>query len=747
MDNRESPTIDVANMDPALYKAASEDDIWRSAGVAKSIQTLTRFAEANDLTLCLTPQRNTVLHIAVEFGHQNIVEKVIQLCPSLISQHNSKGDTPLHVAARAGHLGLTQLLTPALNLEEGNPTLEEGNPVRHAGSVVLRMRNLEGNNPIHEALKKSHGEVALHLLAYEERHELACEVNVAEESLLYLAAEAGLDEVVQKIIDGGDYSTRGPDGQNPLHIAVIKGRSGVVKILLDKESKFIPQADRFGNTVLHYASAKSYCRVLEDKDKDHPWTQADDQKKILELLLEDNPSLAYIPNINGDYPLFIAIKNDFGLAVDTILDRCPDSAELVNQKGQNALHLAVMEKNEYIIYRLMHRSECKKLINEPDDDGNTPMHLATLTNQEKIVKLLTRKGTVDLTMSNKGGLTAMDICGYTKTKHPIRNTLRKYGAVPSRHRWQQLFPSSGINKVEISPEFKEAIKTLPVVTVLVATVTFAAAFTVPGGYRNDGPSEGLPVFMRNAALQAFVLSDILAFFSSMAATVLLVYANAHSEDAFKVQSALKTCYNISGVAILATIIAFLTAVSMAATILLVYANARSEDAFKINYVLKTCYYISGVAILATIIAFVTAMYVLTSKESLWLAVISLILDAIDAILDHCPDSAELVYQKGQNALHLALMEKNRHTIYWLAKRLEFKKLINEPNNDGNTPMHLVTLTNQKEMVEPLIHRGPADLTMSNKEGLTAMDICGYMETEAYEMVLSPAGQLYYGVKY
>ncbi|XXG69260.1 hypothetical protein AAC387_Pa06g2177 [Persea americana] len=220
MDNRESPTIGVAKMDPALYKAASEEDIGRPAGVAKSIRILTRFAEANNLTLCLTPQRNTVLHIAVEFGHQNIVEKVIQLCSSLISQHNSKGDTPLHVAARAGHLGLTQLLAPALNLEEGNP-------VRHAGSVALRMRNLEGNNPIHEALKKSHREVALHLLAFEQSHELACELNVDGESLLYLAAEAGLDEVVQKIIDGGDYNTGGPDGQNPLHIAVIKGRSGM----------------------------------------------------------------------------------------------------------------------------------------------------------------------------------------------------------------------------------------------------------------------------------------------------------------------------------------------------------------------------------------------------------------------------------------------------------------------------------------------------------------------------------------
>eukprot|EP00268_Persea_americana_P038661 TRINITY_DN38297_c0_g1_i4.p1 TRINITY_DN38297_c0_g1~~TRINITY_DN38297_c0_g1_i4.p1 ORF type:complete len:627 (-),score=99.52 TRINITY_DN38297_c0_g1_i4:60-1940(-) len=587
--HRVYPMVRLENMDPKLYKATMKGDM----------ELLASIVEVDcppDLTLCLTPQKNTALHIAVKFMRQEIAQRMVQLCPSLISQPNSKDDTPLHVAARAGHLGLTKLLTPALNLAEGNPALEEGNPVRHAGSVALRMRNLEGNNPVHEALKKSHGEVALHLLAFEESHELACELNVVGESLLYLAAEAGQDEVVQKIIDSGDYNTGGPDGQNPLHIAVIKGRSGVVEILLDKASNLIPQVDGFGNTVLHYASAKSYRRVLEDedddKDSDYPWSQGFYQKRILKLLLKANPSLAYVPNRNGDYPLFIAIRKDFQWAIDTILDHCPDSIELVNQKGQNALHLAVMEKNQSIISWPTRRLAFKKLINEPDNDGNTPMHLATRTDRHDIVESFINEGTVDLTMSNKEGLTAMDICGYTETEHPIRDTLRKYGAVPSRHRWQERFlvasPVSEPTFVEISREFKSAIQTLPVVTVLVATVTFAAAFTVPGGYNNDGSQEGSPVFMRDAALQAFLVSDILAFCSSMVATVLLVYANAHSEDAFLISSTLKTCY-----------------------------------------------YISGVAIIATITAFVTAVYVLTAKVSLWLAVTSLLLGFVVPLFLFC----------------------------------------------------------------------------------------------------------------
>ncbi|KAJ8627920.1 hypothetical protein MRB53_021227 [Persea americana] len=225
------------------------------------------------------------------------------------------------------------------------------------------------------------------------------------------------------------------------------------------------------------------------------------------------------------------------------------------------------------------------------------MHLATRTDRYDIVKLLISRGSPDLTMSNKEGLTAMDICGYTKTGHTIRDTLRVVGAIPGRSRWQERFPISfktppspkPYKTVNFDPSVQSTIKILPIVTTLVATVTFAAAFTMPGGYKNDGPHESLPAFMRNTALQAFVLSDIFAFCSSMVATMLLVYV-----------------------------------------------NALSGDAFLIDYALHMCYRISGVAILSTITALVTAVYVLTSKESLWLAVTSLLMgSAVPLLLFFC----------------------------------------------------------------------------------------------------------------
>ena len=69
--------------------------------------------------------------------------------------------------------------------------------------------------------------------------------------------------------------------------------------------------------------------------------------------------------------------------------------------------------------------------------------------------------------------------------------------------------------------------TTTIASVLIATVTFAAAFTVPGGYvADDHPRAGTAVLARRFAFRAFVASDAMAFLCSIAATCFLVYGGA-----------------------------------------------------------------------------------------------------------------------------------------------------------------------------------------------------------------------------
>jgi hypothetical protein len=62
-----------------------------------------------------------------------------------------------------------------------------------------------------------------------------------------------------------------------------------------------------------------------------------------------------------------------------------------------------------------------------------------------------------------------------------------------------------------------------IVTALVATVAFASAFTLPGGYQGDGAAAA-GTAGKSYAFDAFILADTLAFIFSMVATCSLVYA-------------------------------------------------------------------------------------------------------------------------------------------------------------------------------------------------------------------------------
>lgn len=68
-----------------------------------------------------------------------------------------------------------------------------------------------------------------------------------------------------------------------------------------------------------------------------------------------------------------------------------------------------------------------------------------------------------------------------------------------------------------------------IVAALVATVTFTAGFTIPGGFNgNEGPNQGLAILTRKDAFKAFMVTDAIAFLLS--ASLLVIYFFAATYD-------------------------------------------------------------------------------------------------------------------------------------------------------------------------------------------------------------------------
>lgn len=82
------------------------------------------------------------------------------------------------------------------------------------------------------------------------------------------------------------------------------------------------------------------------------------------------------------------------------------------------------------------------------------------------------------------------------------------------------------NKIEATEDepSNEDGKTETIGSVLIATVAFAAAFTVPGGFiADDHPNAGTAILAKKFAFRAFVVSDTMAFACSIVATSFLIY--------------------------------------------------------------------------------------------------------------------------------------------------------------------------------------------------------------------------------
>jgi len=143
-----------------------------------------------------SPKGNTVLHVAALYGNDSCVERILEICPAeLLRAKNRNGDTPLHVAARAGKIpSLHQLVATLLRY-----------PITKKATWAIPETNNLGNTLFHEALLNGHKDVMVILDSTPTfRNWVVKNVfiirNRQGKSVLHLAFEKGYEDIVDDLL-------------------------------------------------------------------------------------------------------------------------------------------------------------------------------------------------------------------------------------------------------------------------------------------------------------------------------------------------------------------------------------------------------------------------------------------------------------------------------------------------------------------------------------------------------------------
>ncbi|KAL3821494.1 hypothetical protein ACJIZ3_007399 [Penstemon smallii] len=418
--------------------------------------------------------------------------------PGWILKKNINGDSALHMAARAGNM---LSVTPLLQIEEASSST-----ARYRDNRV-REKNRRGNTPVHEALISGHKPVASYLIQVDPEV-LYC-LNYKRESPLYMAVEAGLPDIVSLILQNmTDHERMNQQFKlkSPVHLAIKKKNRVVLEAMFNGNPSFIYFKDDKGRTPLHYGAYFGYYEEVR-------------------IMLGKYSLGATLRDRRGLCPIHLASIGGHVNIIKLLLLEFIDLKVVRDKSDRNILHHAARNGRYNVVKFILNNPNMEGLLNMQDVRGNIPLHYATVGWHPRIVSALTWDHRVDVKVANHTGMTALDAAeAYIDERPSFRQRLTwsalKSAGVP-RSRPPQTNTLSNNSNVEY---FATRVNTLLVVATLLATLAFAAGFTMPGGYSSSENDLGMATMLRKQAFQVFVVSDSITVYFSLVAILSLVFA-------------------------------------------------------------------------------------------------------------------------------------------------------------------------------------------------------------------------------
>ncbi|RDX80992.1 Ankyrin repeat-containing protein BDA1, partial [Mucuna pruriens] len=266
--------------------------------------------------------------------------------------------------------------------------------------------------------------------------------------------------------------------ETPLHVAVSAGHVHFATEIMTLKPSFAEKLNPQGLTPIHLAIELGHITIAL-------------------CLVHINKDLVRVKGREGLTPLHLASQKGEITLLTEFLKACPDSIKDVTVRNETALHIALRHEQYaalQVLFRwLVTNSQIgaihleRTILNWKDEQGNTILHVAAVNNNTEAVKLLLKSWMI-LDSKNLEGQTTLDIA----SSEDIKMVLVKAGSrikVITKIRWlitstsEWIMCKSGMREL-VSEEARNAYL---IVSTLVATATYQAALSPPGGlYQTDG---------------------------------------------------------------------------------------------------------------------------------------------------------------------------------------------------------------------------------------------------------------------
>ncbi|MED6219809.1 hypothetical protein PIB30_039104 [Stylosanthes scabra] len=422
--------------------------------------------------------KNTVLHIAALYGNDEMADHAVQQEPDIIFSINKNEDTPLHVAARAGHFSTIRTILGSYRVKSNNNSAKL--------LELMKMENRQGNTMLHEAMKSgssSEGTIIFDALEAftttggqgasvslsQSCYELALDVtDGGTESVLCLAVEAARIESVRRILEKCPESAI-PKGTSPLKVVMLKKNKGM----------------GFLEGVMFLLGKCKTCSLERDND--------------------------------GYFPLHLAARQGHVEVVKELLRYRPDVDEMLDSDLNNILHIAAESgKLDVVRYILQTPDELEKMIHQRNMNGDTPLHVASRKSHPSIVYALTCDDRVKPKVNelNSDNKTPLDVA-FTDSDIPQTQNPSLRQASAEAPFLAELVESDIVSVA--TEQFKDRVESLSVISTLILTASVAACLSVPG--EANGKANNL----HKAMFHLFICSNTVSLFSSIGATIILIW--------------------------------------------------------------------------------------------------------------------------------------------------------------------------------------------------------------------------------